>query len=199
MPGSTLNLGVRGASCVVSWPTRLVLCAPDRRAIFIPSTDCPRHNSVFLACRKSDHLQQLTDCPKDNLVFLACRKHVTLVYRIWIVVHAHVVSSSISASHSRRILCVYLPPGGFAMVFAKSLRRKGLCGLISVPREIKAPTLVCMTEATQRYPLVLQATWLRAPAPRISGPVDPWTVGPSRGPFRGPLCFDRFSPVDRIF
>ena len=42
-------------------------------------------------------------------------KHVTLVYRIWIVMHAHVVSSSISASHSRRILCVYLPPGGFAM------------------------------------------------------------------------------------
>ena len=74
MPESTLNLGVRGASCVVSWPTRLVLCAPDRRAIFIPSTDCPRHNSVFLACRKSDHLQQLTDCPKDSLVFLACRK-----------------------------------------------------------------------------------------------------------------------------
>ena len=74
MPGSALNLGMRGASCVVSWPTRLVLCAPDRRAIFIPSTDCPRHNSVFVACRKSDHLQQLTDCPKDSLVFLACRK-----------------------------------------------------------------------------------------------------------------------------
>ena len=31
----------------------------------------------------------------------------------------------------------------------------------------------------------------------------PWTVwtvrGPSRGPFRGPLYFHRFSPVDRKF
>ena len=177
----------------MSWPTRLVLCAPDRRAIFIPSTDCPRHNSVFVACRKSDHLQQLTECPRDSFVFLACRK----------TCHTRVSKMDHDACTCRlKQHLGFAQPTNPLRLLTPGWLCDGVCevAVCVVPREIKAPTLVCMTEATQRYPLVLQATWLRAPAPRISGPVDrrtvPWTA---RGPFRGPLCFDRFAPVDRIF
>ena len=183
----------------MSWPTRLVSCAPDRRAIFIPSTDCPRHNSVFVACRKSDHLQQLTDCPKDSLVFLVCRK--TYHTR---VSNMDRVSSSISASHSRPILCVYLPPGGFAMASPFVHFTEKEVQLLTRWRA-EGKSVGEIASLLQRDKTTIRRQMKRARRCVLTGFLlwtiffDPWTVGPSRGPFRGPLCFDRFSPVDRIF
>ena len=146
------------------------------------------------------------------------------MYRIWIGLHAHGATASISASHSRtppvstypHWLAMASPFVHFAEKEVELLKRWQAEG-------IKQALKHCL--AYMKYPttpLVLQAACLRVPAPRNScgpwgRPVDRavdrsvdrcifigfrlWTVGPScgpsLGPFRGPLYFHRFSHVDR--